>query len=192
MFLIIDNTQRKIRKTFKEEMLKRDIPCVISDLDHADMYLPAALVIVTEKYLLEEVKYVTSFYSDVPVVLWDENIDMIEFALSHFKNIYGIEFENSKINHAVVNYREVTYCGRPIKLTRSERRILYFLMYNKGWYSSEVIAAYCLKGGRRDKGAVPVHICNLNSKAKRLTPVHIIDCRRFSGYRMKCDFKRSK
>ena len=189
MFLIIDNTKRKIRAAFKEEMMRRDIPCVVSDLDHADQFMPVSLIIVTEEYLVEEAKYVSSFYGSIPVVLWNENVDMTEFALSKYEEYYGIVFENSKINHAVACGRELTYCGRSIKLTRSERRILYFLMYNKGWYSSEVVAAYCLKGGKADKNAVPVHICNLNNKVRRVAPVHIIDCRRFSGYRMKCEFK---
>lgn len=189
MFLIIDNTRRKIRSSFREDMLSRDIPCVVSDTGHADMYMPVSLIIVTEAYLLEDVKYIASFHGNIPVVLWNEAVGMTDFALEKYREIYGVEFENSKINHTVAVGREITFCGRRINLTRSERRILYFLMYNKGWYSREVIAAYCLEGGASDKEAVKVHICNLNNKIKRIAPVHIIDCRRFSGYRMKCEFK---
>lgn len=189
MFLIIDNTRRKIRNAFKEDMLKSDVPCVVCDMDHAEFYLPVSLIIVTEEYLINDAKYIASFHGDVPVVLWDPNVDMTQFAIAKYKEIFGTEFEYSKINHVVVTGREVSYCGRRLKLTRSERRILYFLMYNKGWYSSEVIAAYCLKGGAGDKNAVKVHICNLNNKVRKVAPIHIIDCKRFSGYRMKCEFK---
>ena len=168
--------------------MNRDIPCVVTDIEHADLYMPVSVVIVTEEYLLEQAEYIASFHSSSPVFLWSDDWNMVEFALQKYKEVYGIEFENSKINHAITCGRELSYCSRNIRLTRSERRILYFLMYNPGWYDSETIAAYCLKGGKKDKGAVAVHICNMNNKVRRITPLHIIDCKRYLGYRMKCEF----
>ena len=191
MFLIIDNTQRKMRKIIKEEMMKKNIPCVVTDLNHADLYMPIPLVIVTEKYLYEDAVYIASFYGKSPVVVWDEKTDMITFALNKYKELYDIEFANSRIHHVVNINNEFTYCGKPFKLTPSEARIINFLQYSPGWYSRETIAAYCLKNGRKDKDAVNVHICNINNKSDKLIRIKVIDCRRFSGYRLKCQYKKS-
>jgi len=75
MFLIVDNTRRKIRKDIQMKFNERNLPCIISDLDHCDLYMPAAIIIVTEKYLLEPVSYFAKIYDNSPVFLWDEITD---------------------------------------------------------------------------------------------------------------------
>ncbi len=181
MFLIVDNTHRKIREEIKRKLNGVGVPCVIADVNHCDLYMPCALVIVTERYLLEDVKYISMLNGKSPVFLWDES-DIIEFSAALYKELYDIDIFSSKQGRLVCKGNEILFCGKKLRLTKTEKRIIFFLNYSNGWHDREKLAAYCLKEGKKDKDAIPVHICNINAKAKRLTTNRLIKYKRYIGY----------
>ncbi len=184
MFLVVDNTRRKIRKEIQFNFNAMNIPCVIADLDHCAEYMPAALIIVTEKYLLDDVKYLSKMYDDTPVALWDGITDFCSFACKSYKDIYGLEVLNCSKGRLKLQNGKVFFGERRIFLTKTEFKILLYLFYTPGWHHKEHIAKYCLNNGKKDMAAVPVHICNINTKFERLAYTRIILFKRYVGYSM--------
>lgn len=182
MFLIVDNTRRKIRNEIQMKFNERNLPCIISDLDHCDLYMPAAIIIVTEKYLLEPVSYFAKIYDNSPVFLWDEKTDFFTFASEVYQETYGIKLLDSYKNMISLKDDKIYFKDRRIRLTKTEQKILYFLFYYPGYHDKEHISKFCLKDGVKDMDAVPVHICNINSKSKRIIYSRMISMTRFKGY----------
>lgn len=167
MILIIDNSQRKLRNELRNAYLSHKIPCALSDLDHAADYMPCTVIQVTEKYLYDDAKFLASMYNNIPVLVEDSVMDITVPENPHLKCFIG----------------GVTFCSRKIFLTKTEELIVHMLMMTDIWVSSSEIANYCMKVPR--KSSVAVHICNINAKAQKSTGFELIDCRRFSGYRLK-------
>lgn len=182
MFLVVDNTRRKIRNIIQTRFNELNLPCIISDLDHCDLYMPAAIIIVTERYLLEPVKYFAKIYDDSPVFLWDEHTDFLKFAFDKYLEVYGIEIFNSFKSRITVGSENVYFANRRIWMTVTERRIFNYIFYFPGYHDKELIAKYCLKRGSKDMDSVPVHISNINAKAKRATYSKLISVKRYKGY----------
>ncbi len=182
MFLIVDNTRRKFRNEVRFKFNEMSIPCIITDLNHCNDYMPAALIIVTEKYLMEDVQFLAKMYDDAPVVLWDESVDMCKFAFDTYERIYGDRIFDSSKGRLLLEKDEIYLGGRRMYFTKTETKIFYLLYYSPGWQDKEHIAKYCLENGEKDIGAVPVHICNINNKAIRRANARIIKFKRFEGY----------
>lgn len=186
MILVVDNTRRKMRKEIRELLRSKGIPCAVSVSDKIDMLLPASCVVVTERYLLEDVKYMVEFHETSPVYLYDTEKSFGDFVL---------ECVNAHVKEAPPNMEfedKLYYYGTPIPLTKTELLIARFLSEVPGWHTVENIAAYCLKNGKDGANNVSVHICNINQKCKRLTNVELIDCRRYSGYMISRDESKRK
>lgn len=182
MFLIIDNTHRKIRNTLFSKLYALDLPVLLSDLEHADLYMPAALIIVTEKYLLKEAEYISAMYGNSPVVLWEDNCDFLSFAFDKYKEFTGCEITENLSYDLNLRGRTLYSGERCVKLSRTEKRILCYLIYNQGWNHKDIVAKYCMKNGIKDISSLPVHISNLNNKIKRITGRKFISSKRYVGY----------
>lgn len=180
MILIVDNTQRKFRKNIRGDMHRKGIPCVLTDSLRCAEYMPTRAVFVTEDYLLKDAQYIAGIYS-VPYVRTVYPEDVGQTAEAVFCD--GISNEATRLAHRRIRYDSQTlyFCGKPIALTKSEKLIVSLLTLCEGWTDSEIIAAYCMKNPD-DRNSVAVHICNINSKARRATGQGLILCRRFSGY----------
>ena len=184
MFLIVDNTQRKIRKVLKSKLSSLDLPVVLADLAHADLYMPCSLIIVTEKYLVKEVEYIASMYGKPPVVLWDDSIDFVEFVFGEYKRLYNKEVLVDFAYNLSIDGRFLVGNRRIVRISKTEKRILYFLLYNNGWYEKELVARYCLADGIKSIDSLPVHISNLNTKINKATVrnSNLIKTKRYVGY----------
>ena len=180
MILIVDNTQRKFRKNIRGDMHRKGIPCVLTDSLRCAEYMPTRAVFVTEDYLLKDAQYIAGIYS-VPYVRTVYPEDVGQTAEAVFCD--GISNEATRLAHRRIRYDGQTlyFCGKPISLTRTEKLVVSLLTLCEGWTDSEIIAAYCMKNPD-DRNSVAVHICNINSKARRATGQGLILCRRFSGY----------
>ena len=181
MFIIVDNTRRKIRTEIALRMHEANLPFIMTDLDHADEFMPCALIIVTEKYLYEDMKYISDLNGKTPVVVWDET-DMAEFAKKTYFELYGREIFKFNKNRVFHDGKNVRFCSRRMHFTPTEKKIICFLMYCDGWHSKEQIAAFCLKKGKKAVNSVPVHICNINQISRRHTNNNLIFFRKLEGY----------
>lgn len=182
MFLIVDNTRRKIKKQIQMKFNELNLPYIMTDLDHCDLYMPAAIIIVTERYLLEPVKYLAKMYDDSPVYLWDEETDFCEFAFNVYEECYGVKILEGKRRVIKIEEGRITCLNRRLRLTKTEQKIIYYLFYFEGYHLKEEIAKYCLQNGEKDMNSIPVHICNINNKSKRMTNHKIILMTRYKGY----------
>lgn len=182
MFLVVDNTRRKMRNEIYRRFCEARLPCIVSDLEHCDYYMPAALIIVTERYLLEPVQYLAKMYNKSPVVLWDEKTDLYKFILDEYYKLYGVEIFNSFRNRIKTENELVYFSNKRMWFTETEQRIFNFLFYYPGYHLKDEISKYCLKDGIKDLNAVPVHICNINNKAQRINERHMILSLRYKGY----------
>lgn len=169
MILIIDNTQRKLRNELRRKYMKSGIPCVVSDLEHAVEYMPCALIQVTEQYLRNDAMFLASIYGDIHVRVAE---DFIPAAIGIVSTL-----------HLQVTETGVRYCSKRLYLTKTEKLIVNMLLiYDKGRVTPKNAAAYCMV--KPNISSIRVHVCNINSKAKRATGIELIDCRRFEGYKL--------
>ena len=180
MILIVDNTQRKFRKNIRGDMHRKGIPCVLTDSERSAEYMPTRAVFVTEDYLLKDAQYIAGIYS-VPNVRTVYPEDIENNAKAVFRD--GISNEAPRLARRRIRFdgQTLCFCGKLIALTKSEKLIVSLLTLCEDWTDSEIIAAYCMKNPD-DRNSVAVHICNINSKARRATGQGLILCRRFSGY----------
>lgn len=180
MILIVDNTQRKFRKNIRGDMHRKGIPCVLTDSERSAEYMPTRAVFVTEDYLLKDAQYIAGIYS-VPNVRTVYPEDIENNAEAVFRD--GISNEAPRLARRRIRFDGQTlyFCGKLIALTKSEKLIVSLLTLCEDWTDSEIIAAYCMKNPD-DRNSVAVHICNINSKARRATGQGLILCRRYSGY----------
>lgn len=180
MILIVDNTQRKFRKNIRGDMHRKGIPCVLTDSERSAEYMPTRAVFVTEDYLLKDAKYIAGIYS-VPNVRTVYPEDIENNAEAVFRD--GISNEAPRLARRRIRFdgQTLCFCGKPIALTKTEKLIVSLLTLCEDWTDSEIIAAYCMKNPD-DRNSVAVHICNINSKARRATGQGLILCRRYSGY----------
>ena len=184
MILIVDNTHRKMCAEIRRSLLHDGIPCVVCDVDHCDEYMPIPLTIVTERYIMEDVDYISGFHGNPKAVLYDESVDFEDFVRNSFQSVYGDVYKKSKISRVKTTGDQLLFCGRPIHLTPVEKRILNLLQYAPRWYDRKEIANYCLSKGKNAAPSVNVHVCNMNTKANNIAGENIIECRRYSGYRL--------
>ena len=142
--------------------------------------MPTRAVFVTEDYLLKDAQYIAGIYS-VPNVRTVYPEDIENNAEAVFRD--GISNEAPRLARRRIRFDGQTlyFCGKPIALTKSEKLIVSLLTLCEDWTDSEIIAAYCMKNPD-DRNSVAVHICNINSKARRATGQGLILCRRYSGY----------
>ena len=152
----------------------------MTDLDHFDRFLPAELIIVTEKYLIGDVKYLSDMYGQHTIVTLDGELPMPKEVLDTAKRHFG-NTDNIRKSRVTVKDGNVIFCGKKMFLTATERRILYLFLLSDKRYSDEMVTAFCLDNG---KSAVP-HIYNINRKARMLTGLDIIECKRYEGYHLK-------
>lgn len=184
MILIVDNTQRKMRREIREYMLSRSIPCCVCDTDNADLYLPAGAVIVTEAYILSDVRYICGMNGNSPVLLCDDGNDIYKFTDDVFGE-YCLKRCNGKDSvRAFFENDRLIFRSKEIYLTKTQKRIVRMLLFADDWQTGEKISAYTLKKGRSDEQSVAVHICNINRNTRAVTGAELIECRRFSGYRI--------
>ena len=182
MPLIIDNTQRKFRRELRDELLKMNIPCAVSDTEHCQELLPAFTVFVTEDYIVPDVKYIADMYSSAAVV----KVDPEDIPKAAIKRQYsGISAAARRIAQRRIRFdgKELVFCGKTIALTRAQRLLVSVLVLADGWTDAARLAAYCMRR-TDDTNSVCVHICNINTKAKNATGQPLILCRRYSGYRI--------
>ena len=87
MVLIADNTERKMRNAARDALLEMGIPCAVAHTDRIeqDSYLPAGVIVVTERYLLDDVEYMSRLHRPSPIVLYNEDIPLPDFALSAYR-----------------------------------------------------------------------------------------------------------
>ena len=191
MVLIIDNTRRKFRAPLRARFLDADIPCCVASLEQAVALLPASLVVVTEAYLIEDVRDLSALYCAAPVLLHESTDSLYDFVLEAITAHLGSLSEHDV---ARVSTREGnTYFFRQrILLTRTERRILNMLKFapidpaTKApvYYPAEQLAAFCMPRGAQAVGSIPVHIANINRKTICSVHLPIIENKRFHGYRI--------
>ncbi len=95
---------------------------------------------------------------------------------------FGVNYSCAREDGIRFDAGRVYYRGHYLPLTASEYRIVRFLVHcRKKYCFSEEIAAACLAD---PEGGVTVHICNINSKSRKITLYPLIECRRYSGYRI--------
>ena len=182
MILIVDNTHRKMRKEIKDELFSRHIPCAVIDSERMDRYFPCDIVIATERYIFNDVKYIADIYNSSTVVLYDEKEDLLSFVLriyddykaKHYKKNFALEMREMQLYF----YR------MPLKLTETESLIVKMLLFADEWVTRESLALYCLRDVSADTSAISVHISNINRKAKEITGLKLIKYKRFLGYRI--------
>ena len=183
MILIVDNTHRKMRKEIKDELFSRHIPCAVIDSERMDRYFPCDIVIATERYIFNDVKYIADIYNSSTVVLYDEKEDLLSFVLriyddykaKHYKKTFALELREMQLYF----YR------MPLKLTETESLIVKMLLFADDWITRESLASYCLRSQVPDVGSISVHISNINRKAKAVTGLSLIQYKRFSGYKLR-------
>ncbi len=186
MILIVDNSERKYIGQTRDAILAKGIPCAASKLvDSLDLLFPARLCIVTERYLLEDVKFMASFHSKKTCIkLIEETKDFVNTVLREYEEFYKEDMERAKKARLSFHNKCLCYCGMFTTLTGSEMRIINLLIALRDYCSWEMIKAYCLKGSKTNQGSVAVHISNINAKVQRMFSEDLIECKRFIGYRL--------
>lgn len=180
MVLIVDNTQRKMRREVKEALFSLCIPCSVTSTEKMDRYFPVGAVIATEKYIFSDVKYMAEIYN-CPAYLYDENEDILSFVLKIYGERYNTSYKSFMLEFSE---EELYVCRKHIRLTDTEKMIFKMLLSAEDWTSKESLALYCLKDPCADKGTISVHISNINKKVKAATGFKLIEFKRFSGYRL--------
>ncbi len=184
MLLIVDNTSRMMRKKIRETLFAESIPCAVTNTDKIDMYLPAGVIIVTEAYLLPDVKYMADMHAPSPIVVYDEKTDFYEFVHDVYDKYCRDECEGvNNLRCHFVN-GELEYRRKSPRLTKTEKRIFKLLLYKKDWVSAEYLSLYCLKKSKPDPKCISVHVCNLNKSLQKTTGQSIVEHRRFCGYKV--------
>lgn len=184
MILIVDNTHRKMRTEIRDLLLSRCVPCAVTNTDKLDAFLPATVIIVTEKYLYEDVKYLSDMHEYSPIVVYNEKENFKEFVIAVYEEYCKNKYEAKDSRRVIFDEGRYYFCSKELFMTKTEKRIIRALLSKNGWMSAEHISYYCLKGGKEDPKSVAVHICNLNNKVFGVTRHNIISCRRYSGYRI--------
>ena len=182
MILIVDNTQRKMRKEIKDHLFSRCIPCAVTDTSRMDKYFPCDIIVVTERYILEDVKYMADIYKCPTVILYDEKEDLLSFVLRIYSEICEKQFKKGFILKFV--NENLFFAGMPIRITDTQKMMVKMLSFADGWVTRESLALYCLRDSSSDTSAVSVHISNINKKVKEVTGLKLIEFKRFSGYRI--------
>lgn len=181
MILIADNTERKMRNITKNALFEMCIPCAVVHTDRIDAYLPSGVIVVTERYLMSDVKYMSEMHRRSPILLYDEKSSLLDFALAAYgeycmKNT-GPGFPLS------IGEDSISIRGVAIPMTKTQIRIIRMLLISSDWESGERLALYCLKKRRTPNiKSIAVHVCNINNKVKRVIGINLILKRRYSGY----------
>lgn len=80
---------------------------------------------------------------------------------------------------------EFHYLGYPLILTKTETRILLYLMKHEGEYCSATNLCECLSTSSTDPdGLFRAHISHINEKAFAIGERHLIDCLKNVGYKI--------
>lgn len=191
MILIVDNSERKYIGQTRNAILAKGIPCAASRIvDSLDLLFPARLCIVTERYLLEDVKLMASFHQKKTCIkLIEETKNFADLVLSEYEKFYREDMESALKARLTFHNRSLGYCGMYTSLTMSEMRIMNLLIASRDYCSWEMINGYCLKGKKNNQGSVAVHISNINAKIRKMFSEDIVECKRFQGYRLKRELK---
>ncbi len=179
LIIVVDDTARRIRYDIRPLLLEMSIPCIVTDSRHFDRFLPCELIIVTEKYLLDDVTYVASMYGKCDTVCIDEYLPMTDEVMKAITARFGSFFEHSR-ERVTVSDGNVFYRGRRLYLTPTEMRILNLFLYSDKTYSPEAVAAFCLADVKRCSAST--HINRINSKARCAVGLPIIVNKRYKGY----------
>lgn len=184
MILIVDNTKRKMRSILRENLLEKAVPCALSGSDGIDICLPTAACIVTEKYLYNNVSYMTSIRSPSSLCLYSGEDEIFDLVAGVAEELLLRIKEKESQYHLVFNEGEILYCGKLLCLTKTELRILRMLLLCEGWQTKDKIARYCTNDPVSDENSIPVHICNINKKATSVSGRILVEKRRYCGYRL--------
>ncbi len=96
---------------------------------------------------------------------------------------YSIDIEHYVCGSLRLSGDAVLYRGYPVRLTPNEERIVRLLAVCRDrYFTGEELAVFCLRG---DADAAAVHVCHLNRISRELCGADMIECRRFSGYRVR-------
>ena len=126
------------------------------------------------------------FRSTVPprrLLCLKDGVSPTEAVCAVFPRDYGTEFSCFFSRRIRFVQDIVCFRGNPLPFTRNEKRIIRFLLASTGtFFSGDEVAAACLERGSGN--AVAVHVCNINAKTMHDVRLKMIDCRRYSGYRI--------
>ncbi|MDD6094483.1 MAG: hypothetical protein PUC29_01935 [Clostridia bacterium] len=162
-------------------LFERGIPCIVSDTEHFDKYLPCELIIVTEKYLMKDVEYLASMYGRHKIFYLREYAPMTE-EITALVYEYFHGFTNLRKSRVTVSDGSIVFCGKTVLLTKTERRILNMFLFSDKRYTAESIAAYCLNKASPETAISHIH--KINRKASVLTGINLIECKRYEGYKL--------
>ena len=74
--------------------------------------------------------------------------------------------------------------GYIMPLTKSEFRILKLISVNSGYTSCDIIMEDVFSGKSITERNVSVHVCMINSKARKISGRNLIEGKRFKGYKI--------
>lgn len=180
MICVIDNTSRGSRALIREHMLSCGMPCLLSDSEHFDRYLPCELIIVTEKYLIPDVRYLAQMYGNHHIISIENEsgdlpIEVWKAAASYFGDI-----SYYKKGCTALKDGDIVFCAKKLSLTDTELRIAKMLLLSEKSYTSEQISSFALKDPSPSK--VVSHVHRINEKAKLKTGFKLILSKRYCGY----------
>lgn len=105
-----------------------------------------------------------------------------DFVIDFMKTEFGITPHDLTVGELTVADGTVSYGVNRLRLTPAEHRILTLLAFCSGkWVSEKNILRTCFDN-ISTSCRVPVHICNINSKAKKTFGRKLIKCKRGIGY----------
>lgn len=184
MILIVDNTKRKMRSDIRTLLLEKSVPCAICNTNSIDIFLPSGACIVTEKYLFDTVRYMSSMHGLSPLYLYNGSDDIFEYVSEIAEGLLQRIKEIESEYHLVFDDGDMLFCGRTVVFTKTELRIIRMLLLSEDWQRREKIALYCMKDPLADEKSIAVHICNINKKALKSAGRILIEKRRYCGYRI--------
>ena len=185
MILICDNTKRKMRDQIRGRLLSEGIPCAVCHTDDIDRHLPAGVIVVTERYIADDVSYMADMHRPrSEIFIFGEDRPIYDFVSESYESTCKKRSLGEGYSHVSATDDGIVFCNRFIPMTKTEKRIVRMLMALPEWQSAEKIALYCLKDAGAEPAQVAVHICNLNKKAILSVGRGIIDCKRYLGYRI--------
>ena len=173
-----------MRSEIVSSFFKNGIPIAVSDTEHMDIYLPCDRIIVTERYILGDVKYLAAMYGKSEVTLYDESVSLGDFVLQIYNEHLRKRCEGEGHRRVELKGSSFTFFRKSVFLTGTEMRILRMLLYYRDWVSAERISLYCLRGSKADGASVAVHVCNINRKMKAATGFEMVEKKRYSGYKI--------
>lgn len=186
MIIIVNDSTPGSAPLVQKIFLENYVPCALIGTSELVDMLPAAIV-VGERLSASvaiamcefngcEYNVIRGFHSGIsPAETADDICDLMREK--------GINLNMICDDRFTYEAGEVYFYDRSLYLTKRETIIARLIFYANRWLTVDDIARYCWPADKRpSKGAVSVHVHNINAKSEKYCGIKLIRYKRYRGY----------